>query len=468
MRVTIIGAGFSGSALAIELARNASSNVDICLVGIASNYARGVAYGDARFEHLLNVRARHLGVTADYPGDFADWLSLSESARDRFLPRLVYGEYLHSRLREAFDLSKATLGRVEQEVIALERLDQGFRVHLADGGAFFSDQVVLAVGALPPQALTGVGPGLTIHPSYIAWPWREGAVDRIHPEARVLIIGTGLTMADVVATLRRRGHQGAIHALSRHGLLPHSHGEEPPPLISIPPAVLHALNQRDLRLLLNKLRSLSTVVPDWRSLVDAMRPYIQDFWRGLPMSERARFLRHLRPYWESVRHRLAPAVAEDIQALRDSGQLHIRAGRLLRARRAEDSVTVSIRNRGQSDISNERFDVLLRATGFDTDIERSPDPLVSNLRESGLLAADPLGLGIQVTEHFRVVDRSGRPVRGLYAIGPLLRSQLWEITAIPELRVAASGLARKLLSPSGLAASPASNLTTYSRRVSQR
>jgi uncharacterized NAD(P)/FAD-binding protein YdhS len=284
----------------------------------------------------------------------------------------------------------------------------------------------------------------------------------------VLIVGTGLTMADVAATLRRRGHRGDIHALSRHGLLPHAHGEEPPTPISIPPAVLHALNQRDLRLLLNKLRSLSTVVRDWRSLVDAIRPYVQDFWRGLPTAERARFLRHVRPYWEIVRHRLAPAVAEDLQVLRDSGQLRVRAGRLLRARRLEDAVAVSIRHRGQGDVSTEQFDVLVRATGLDTDIERSPDPLISNLRESGLLAADPLGLGIQVTEQFRVVDRSGRAVRGLYAIGPLLRSQLWEITAIPELRVAASGLARKLLSSSGLAAPRVSNLTAYTRRVSQR
>ena len=468
MRITIIGAGFSGSALAIELARSANANVDICLAGIGSSYARGVAYGDARPEHMLNVRARYLGVTADYPGDFADWLSLSEAARDRFLPRLIYGEYLHSRLCAAAELSRATLSRIEQEVIEVERLDQGFRLHLADGGAFFSDQVVLATGALPPQALTGVGPALSVHPSYIAWPWREGALERIEPSARVLIIGTGLTMADVVVTLRKRGHRGQIHALSRHGLLPCPHGELPPPPIGLPPVVLHALNQRDLRLLVNKLRTLSAIVPDWRSLIDAMRPYLQDFWRGLPMAERARFLRHLRPYWEVVRHRLAPTVSEDIAALRDAGQLRIRSGRLLRARRLDDGIVASIRERGQCDVSNEQFDVLVRATGFDTDVERTPDPLISNMRDSGLLAADPLGLGVRVTEHFGVLDRAGRSVPGLHALGPLLRSQLWEITAIPELRVAASALARKVLARGGLASRDSGTRMAYSRRVSQR
>jgi uncharacterized NAD(P)/FAD-binding protein YdhS len=468
MRITIIGAGFSGTALAIELARSANSNVDICLVGIGSSYGRGVAYGDARPEHLLNTRARHLGVTSDYPGDFADWLALSEKARDRFLPRLVYGEYLHSRLRAVVELSNATLSRVEQEVIAMERMDHGFRLHLADGGAFSSDQVVLAPGALPPQALTGVGPVLTVHPSYVGWPWRAGALEAIDPLARILIVGTGLTMADVIVTLRKRGHQGPIHAISRHGLLPLPHGEDPPKPISLPPAVLHALNQRDLRLLVNKLRTLSAVVPDWRGLVDAMRPYLQDFWRGLPFPERSRFLRHLRPYWEVVRHRVAPSVWEDITSLRETGQLRIRAGRVLRARRVEDAIGVSVRERGKVDISNERFDILIRATGLDTDIERTPDPLVSHLRDSGLLAADPLGLGVRATEHAQAIGRSGKPVPGLYVLGPLLRAGLWEVTAIPELRVAASALARKLLSRGGLALPDAGNLMAYSRRVSQR
>lgn len=466
MRITIVGAGFTGSVLAIELARSAASGVDVCLVGIAANYARGVAYGDARPEHLLNVRARQLGATADYPADFADWLSLTEKARDRFLPRLVYGEYLHARLNAAAELSQAALSRVEQEVIAVERLGAGFRVHLADGGAFFSDQVVLAVGALPPQPLTGVGPRLAVHPSYIGWPWQDRALEGIDTDARLLVIGTGLTMADVVTTLRRRGHCGPITALSRHGLLPCAHGDEPAAPIALPPTVLHALNQHDLRQLLHTLRALSTIVPDWRSLVDAIRPYLQGFWRGMPVRERASFLRHLRPYWEIVRHRLAPAVADDITALRATGQLQIRAGRLLRARRVDGAVNVSIRERGCSDVSNETYDVLIRATGLDTDVEHTPDPLMANLRESGLLIADPLGLGVATNDRFEAIGRDGRAVRGLHVLGPLLRARLWEITAVPELRVAARALARQLLVSGWLATPDSGAVAMPSRRVS--
>ena len=109
MRITIIGAGFSGSVLATELARTAPAGVDLCLVGTPDGYGRGVAYGEARPEHLLNVRARELGATQDQPGEFARWLNLTKRAEESFLPRLVYGEYLYSRLQSAAQVSPGLL-----------------------------------------------------------------------------------------------------------------------------------------------------------------------------------------------------------------------------------------------------------------------------------------------------------------------------------------------------------------------
>lgn len=453
MRITIIGAGFSGSALASELARQAGPAAELCLVGQPESYGRGVAYGEARPEHLLNVRASDLGATPDAPGGFADWLNLTDRARGSYLPRLLFGEYLHAQLQAAVAGSTAGFSQIRHEAIAVERASAGFRVHLADGSDFLTDKVVLAVGALPPQPLAGVGPRLAVHPSYIGWPWQDGAIDAIAPDARLLIVGTGLTMADVVTTLHKRGHRGPIVALSRHGLLPRAHQDAPPAPVALPPAVLHALDSHAPRELLRALRNLAPVVDDWRSLVDALRPYLQGFWAGMPAAQRGAFLRHLRSYWEALRHRIAPQLAEELQALRESGQLQVRAGRLLRARRGDDAVEALIRERGGQRLHTERFDVLVRATGLDTDVERTTHPLIAHLRESGLVAADPLGLGLRTSPRFEVLDHKDVAVRGLYAIGPLLRAQLWEITAVPELRVAARELAGRLLAASAPARS---------------
>ncbi len=443
MRITIIGAGFSGSTLATLLASETDAAMEVCLVGVDESFGRGVAYGEARPEHLLNVRAGHLGAAPDNAGEFADWLHLGPQGRDGFLPRLVYGEYLTDRLRSAKDRA-TNLSLLRQEAIAINRIGDGFRVHLDDGSYFASDRVVLALGALPPQRLAGIGPRLAQNPRYIAWPWQDEALNQIDAEARVLIVGTGLTMADVVMSLSRRGHSGGIVAISRHGLLPQSHRPEPSPAIELPPSLHQALRAHDIRQLVAAIRSLSHVVPDWRSAVDALRPHTQGFWRRLSAQDRARFLRHVRSYWEVVRHRVAPEIGDLLTNLQASGQLEVRAARLVRAGLRTDGADVLIRERGKEQIGVEKYDYVIRATGLDTDIVRTTHPLASHLHESGLLSADAHGLGVNVTDTFEVLDRQDNRIAGLYCLGPLLRGHLWEITAVPELRTAAKALSQQL------------------------
>lgn len=443
MRITIIGAGFSGSTLATLLASNVETASEVCLVGVGETFGRGVAYGETRPEHLLNVRAGHLGADPGNAGEFADWLHLGPQGRNAFLPRLAYGEYLAERLHKA-NARASNLTLLHHEAIAVDRMDQGFRVYLDDGSYFASDRVVLALGALAPQRLAGVGPRLAQNPRYIAWPWQDDALDRIDAEARVLIVGTGLTMADVVGSLKRRGHTGAIVALSRHGLVPQPHQPEPGAAIELPPSLHHALRSHDVRQLVAAIRPLSRVVPDWRSAIDALRPHLQDFWRGLPARERARFLRHVRSYWEVVRHRVAPEVGALLDDLQACGRLDVRAGRLVRAGLRTDGAQVLIRERGSERIDVERFDYVVRATGLDTDIVQTTHPLASHLHEAGLIHADAHGLGVQVSDSLEVLDGDGDAVAGLYCLGPLLRGHLWEITAVPELRAAARQLSQLL------------------------
>lgn len=443
MRITIVGAGFSGSVLAAQLAATEEGAPEICLVGVGDTFARGVAYGQARPEHLLNVRAGQLGARPDAPDDFATWLSLGPRGRDEFLPRVAYGDYLAERLREAHEAA-GNLSLVRQEAIAISRVGEGYRVHLDDGGYFASDRVVLALGALPPQRLAGIGPRLAQSQRYIGWPWQDDALERIEADARVLIVGTGLTMADVVSTLIARGHRGRLTAISRHGLLPHPHAAVPGPTIELAPSVRQALGGRDIRRLVAAVRSLVHVAPDWRSVVDGLRPHTQAFWRSLPDAQRARFLRHVRSHWEVARHRIAPRVAEVLDTAQASGQLQVRAARLLRAGLRAQGAEVLSRGRGRQQADVAQYDYVIRATGLDTDIVRTTHPLVSHLVDAGLIVPDRHGLGMEVGDDLQVRDRHGAPVRGLYCLGPLLRGHAWEITAVPELRTAAAGLATTL------------------------
>lgn len=445
MRITIVGAGYSGTALATQLAASVPEGVEICLVGEHASFGKGIAYGLAGPEHFLNVRANELGLDPDRPSDFADWLDLADSARHGFLPRAVYGDYLAHRLETVAEQSPAQLSLVQEKVITIQRRHRGFRVFLADGSDFHTDLAVIAVGALPPRALPAAEPALVVHPRYIGRPWSPDALAGIAADARVLIVGTGLTMADVVVSLRRQGHTGPITAISRHGLapLPHKPARHAP---ITPPALLKALEHGRVRPLLQAIRAMARVGDDWRTLVDGLRPHTQAFWKRLGQAERQRFLRHVKSYWEVHRHRIAPEVAQELAGERERGGLAIEAAHLLHARLVKDGIQALVRPRGSEHAQTRGFDVLVRATGFETDITKSNHALVAHLREAELLGPDALGLGVRATERGEVIDGHGDIVPGLYVLGPLQRGQLWEITAIPELRNAARWLAERLLS----------------------
>src|SRR5262249_35826518 len=154
------------------------------------------------------------------------------------------------------------------------------------------------------------------------------ALDGIGPRDTVGLIGTGLTMVDVVLDLRSRGHQGAITALSRRGLMPvpHRNVEAYTPFVpaDCPPKRISEL----LAVVRREVRSAAERGIDWRSVIDALRTQIDTLWRNLPFQERKRFLRHARPYWEVHRHRVAPVVADEIDALLRSGSLSVIAGKI--------------------------------------------------------------------------------------------------------------------------------------------
>src|SRR5262249_20257277 len=91
--------------------------------------------------------------------------------------------------------------------------------HLDERGPITAHTVVLALGNPGPAGLPG-GAGLP-RSRYVADPWQSPSGFRAGET--VLVVGTGLTMADVVlAGAEAARGRVTIHALSRHGLIPAS------------------------------------------------------------------------------------------------------------------------------------------------------------------------------------------------------------------------------------------------------
>jgi uncharacterized NAD(P)/FAD-binding protein YdhS len=362
-----------------------------------------------------------------------------------FVQRRRYGQYLEAVLREAREGAAPGVGLdiLSGEALSLSQGEDSVRVVLAQGPVLEARTVVLAVGNALPADLPVADGGLYASPRYVRSPWAEGALRHVRPHHSVLLVGTGLTMVDTVLSLAERHHEGRIHALSRHGLLPHVHrpGVVPGPLV--PPAEPHRV-----RSILGSLRGEARRLgegADWRGVVDALRPLTASLWRGLPEPERRRFLRHLRSFWDVHRHRMAPAVNEVLQQLQNVGVLRVHAARVRGFQLTDEGwVLARVRPRGSSREATFRVQHVINCTGPDASLGRG-HPLLRGLLESGLVRTDALGLGLATDAEGALLDAQGRASGTLFTLGPLRRGDLWESTAIPEIRVQALALARRLL-----------------------
>lgn len=397
----------------------------------------GLAYGDAAPSHLLNVRAKGMNAFPDQPDGFVRWLAVRhpEFSQDCFVPRLIYGEYLRELLALEMRRQPGRLTLVQGEAVSLDAGDET-RIELSDGRKVDAELAVLAVGNLPPHHPAGFSDALAPE-LYAADPWTEAATSGLTDGDTVLILGTGLTMVDMALRLQAEGFAGRIVALSRRGLLPHRHGEQEPY------APIEVRPEPRASWLLRSVRRRATAV-GWRNSVDELRQFTQSMWRAAEDPSRARFLRHLRPWWDVHRHRLAPSVADRVSAMAASGQLTVMAAGTLRAEPAWEGLCVTYKPRGEANGHTMIVSRAINCTGPQGNLKAATDPLLRGMTRDGLIRPDALAIGIDVDAQSRTIGADGQPNERLYAIGPMTRGASWEIVAVPDIRQQVWALARRL------------------------
>jgi uncharacterized NAD(P)/FAD-binding protein YdhS len=306
-----------------------------------------------------------------------------------------------------------------------------------------ADLAVLAIGNFPPAPMPVPDTRFYDTPLYRPDPWSPEALTGLDPAAPVLLIGSGLTMVDVVISLLDQGHTGPIHALSRRGLLPHRHASG----AGQPIAAEHAFPTRLgelLRFMRDEARRASRAGANWQPIVDEIRPFMQDVWQTMSPADKARFVRHLRPWWDVHRHRMAPSVGDRIEAARASGQLRILAGRVQHYAVDRGAVRVAFRPRGTGAIQSIDAARVINCSGPTADYDRISDQLIRSLLADGTARPDALRLGLDVTGTCALLSCSGAISRRLFAIGPVTKGAFWEMTAVPDIRRQCEFLAQHL------------------------
>jgi uncharacterized NAD(P)/FAD-binding protein YdhS len=424
--IAVVGNGASGAMVCRQLLHQAGPfEIHIEWIGKAERFGPGFPYTTQDPDHRLNVRAEGMSAFPQEAGHFLEWASRHDSSitARSYAPRGLYGNYL-----EALVPRDPRLSRRQAEVVDLDRENGEYVLRLADGGEVRAREVALAPGLPPRQSAFGAE-----SPEMAA---------SVEPGERVLLLGTGLTMADTVATLCRHPARVPVWAVSRHALLPRAHADYPP--YSPSPEFSKWLAQADLslgqsfRLFRSECQAAMAGGSDWRAVFPLIRPFTPKIWQGFGVREKTRFLRHCARWWDAHRHRMAPEIAARIEAWQAEKKLLVKAGRVKRlARQGNARKKVwQLELASSEGILKADFDRVLDCTGLLSDLRQVESLLLRQLLRKGMLLVDEPPIGAQVNGTFP----------GLYLLGPLLRGRDWESIAVPELRLQAREVAETILS----------------------
>jgi uncharacterized NAD(P)/FAD-binding protein YdhS len=457
--VAIVGGGFTGLMVLANLlhyTESTSQSLHVVLIDRQPAPGEGVAYRTVDGQHLLNVPASRMSAWPDSPDDFLRYAQSKDPSvcPNDFLPRKIYGEYV----RECMLKLAKTAGKqisasiLHDEVVRLRSAESGgWEIETASARTIYADLAILTVGHRPPRdplRSAWAGP----RTRFVADPWAALALSQIGPEEPVLLIGSGLTAVDVVLTLNRPDRIAPLLAISRRGLMPMTHLREQMPAAGLPAGVTALLDSEE-RLTARRLvhairRSVGSAEEPglkWQQVIDGLRPATSRLWTRLDGWERARFLRHARPFWEIHRHRMAPAVADTINQLRHQQKLEVAAGMLLAAKADDLGVDVVFSCRGGSCTRKVRVSWVINCAGPGAHNCHETHLFLRPLLEEGVLSSDEFGLGLLTDDSGHAVGRNGEMHEDLLVAGTLRKATLWESTAVPELRQQAKAAAQAAL-----------------------
>ncbi|WP_198670625.1 FAD/NAD(P)-binding protein [Oceanicella sp. SM1341] len=477
-QVAIIGGGFSGATVALHLARSglAAQGWGVAVFEPRPELGRGLAYSTTEPSHRVNVSAARMSPYPDDPGSFLRWIgetgavnddpAVRSACGDLYPRRAVFGAYVAGEL--APWLAAGAIRHVRQAVVRVSREAGRWQIAGDDGALMLADVLVIATSH-PAPGLPRALAAIAGHPRLIGNGTDSAALGRIGPADRVLVVGNGLTSADVIATLDRLGHRGPVLAVSRRGLRARGHAAEPQPpygrFTDMPPCRASEMVARVRRM----IRAAEAEGIGWQAVIDAVRAQGQDIWQTFPARERRRIVRHLRPYWDVHRFRIAPQAEAVLDRALAEGRLTIRAAGLLGAgiepgagAPGAGAIRVTLAPRRGPGPEAVLVDAVVVTTGPAHGGILGSAPWLAGLAGAGHLCLCTTGLGLACDRLSRALGQDGAAQPDLFVAGPLARGTFGELMGLPQVSEHAEAVARGVIARlraapgPGAAASPRS------------
>jgi uncharacterized NAD(P)/FAD-binding protein YdhS len=437
--IGIIGGGFSGCLLAHHLLEK-TADLQVVIFNKSSRIGPGLAYQPQSSKMLLNVKAGKMSAFPSLPTDFVDWLmeqnqfplKTKAELSNSFVGRELYGQYLETRWKNTHQKYADRISIIAEEVLDVSKSDKEFIIQTKDT-IFHTQYCVLATGNELPRNPTISNNSFYQSPNYFQNPWSIDC-ELIDDQKPILIIGTGLTMVDTVQLLREKKKCGTIYCISPHGfkILPQGDPENTFDGILTKMKIENRLDALLTQFNIAK-KEISKNKGSLEPLINYFRPYTSSLWQGFTFEEKSFFLRHLRHKWGVARHRIPPLSYEQINNELLENKLIILAGIIKQFHEKPDGIDVVYTIPSTNKEATIHVASVINCTGPEADISKMEQGLLAKLHNSQLIQPDELKLGIQVSVNdFNI--KNIHNTQNFYAIGNLLRGELWESTAINELR----------------------------------
>ena len=352
-------------------------------------------------------------VCRSLPGDpdhFVRWLEAASEldgdpqalwGGEAYPARAVFGRYVDQQLRPQVEAGRVR--HVQARVLSAAKSGTGWIVGDANGAARPADILVIAT-THPAPTIPGPLAPFSDDPRLTPNPLADDALAAIGADNSVLIVGSGLTGVDVVASLEAQNYRGAITMISRRGLV--SRG----PAVEVFPAEGDFLTKpaRSASELLARVRRAARRAEgegrSWQCVLDGVREQGQAIWLALTPDARLRIVRRLRPFWDVHRFRAAPMIHALIERKRGDGSLTLMKARLGEVRKAPEGFAVRLVDARGRKIVEKRFERIVVAVGPAHGAIIECQPYLRDLAAVGFVAMDPTGLGLWTNRDGRALN----------------------------------------------------------------
>ncbi|GAB3752651.1 FAD/NAD(P)-binding protein [Spirosoma pomorum] len=478
--IIIVGGGACGVATFVHLVLKLiiepeRDPVSFVVVEKRDEIGPGLAYGTGQKGHLLNTSAGLMGIFAEEPGHFVEWMAEhkefidehfpeTETSADGYPPRQLYGVYLKDVFDEYVTLARQhqmTVDIHQEMAVDADLTENQVSVTLESGHTIPADVLVLATGTPRPNNFTS----LESSPKYLDSPWPASRILNTvtDKDASVCVLGASLTALDAVITLVNNGHRGPIKMYSKDGLLPRAQSPKEVPfdrqvltLANIRKVIREnkrPLQTKDLFRLFQEEVERVEGPQDWKQFRRVGRSQLElinedialaekgesifqnilystryisfETWQLLPPDQRKLFFKWLKPYTDINRHAIPLQNAYKLRDLLASGQLTVTAYSDEIDWNEETEQFTLTTEKGYTD----EADYVINATGPAMDLEKMDVPILQQMLKKGyLLPCDAGGAEADVnTMQICVPDVKDAPV---YGIGHLLVGELFDTNAV--------------------------------------